>query len=170
MGDLAETVALLWPDQESATDEKKPSLSKVVSILRSIQRKDAVPQLSDWMNELNVSERWSLLKLATGGMRVGIARLVRVSFAQAYDKNVSEIEQIWPFEPPYATLFDWLEGAEKPDAAGRAVFHPVMLAAPIDEKTLCSLNLEDWQIEWNGMGPAFNCLAEEGVRLFTLWR
>ncbi|MGB1546574.1 MAG: ATP-dependent DNA ligase, partial [Candidatus Puniceispirillaceae bacterium] len=171
VGDLAETVALLWPDSDSVSDKTKPSLSEVVGVLTSIRRKDAVLQLSDWMNNLKVSERWALLKLATGGMRVGVsARLVRVSLAQAYDKNVSEIEQIWPLlEPPYATLFDWLEGrAEKPDAAGRAVFHPVMLAAPIDEKTLCSLNLEDWQIEWKWDGARIQLVsAEEGVRLFS---
>ena len=171
VGDLAETVALLWPDSDPVSDGKKPSLSEIVGVLTSIHRKDAVLQLSDWMNNLKVSERWALLKLATGGMRVGVsARLVRVSLAQAYDKNVSEIEQIWPLlEPPYATLFDWLEGrAEKPDAAGRAVFHPVMLAAPIDEKTLCSLNLEDWQIEWKWDGARIQLVsAEEGVRLFS---
>ena len=171
VGDLAETVALLWPDPESISEEKKPSLSQVVSVLTSIQRKDAVLQLSDWMNELKVSERWALLKLATGGMRVGVsARLVRLSLAQAYDTEVSEIEQIWPLlNPPYAALFDWLEGrAEKPDAAGRAVFHPVMLAAPIDEKTIQSLTLADWQIEWKWDGARIQLVsAEEGVRLFS---
>ena len=171
VGDLAETVALLWPETETASDEKKPSLSEVVSVLISIQRKDAVIQLSDWMNKLNVSERWALLKLATGGMRVGVsARLVRLSLAQAYDTEVSQIEQIWPLlDPPYASLFDWLEGrSEKPDAAGRAVFHPVMLAAPIDEKTLRSLDLQHWQIEWKWDGARIQLVsAEEGVRLFS---
>ena len=171
VGDLAETVALLWSDPKSLSEEKKPSLSEVVSVLTSIQRKAAVPQLSDWMNELNVSERWALLKLATGGMRVGVsARLVRLSLAQAYNTEVNEIEAIWPLlEPPYAALFNWLEGREeKPDAAGRAVFHPVMLAAPIDEKTLSSLNLGDWQIEWKWDGARIQLVsAEEGVRLFS---
>ena len=171
VGDLAETVALLWPETESVSDKTKPSLSEVVSVLTSIQRKDAVLQLSGWLNELNVSERWAILKLATGGMRVGVsARLVRLSLAQAYDKEVSEIEQIWPLlNPPYSALFDWLEGrSEKPDPAGRAVFHPVMLAAPIDEKTLCSLDLEYWQIEWKWDGARIQLVsAEEGVRLFS---
>ncbi len=171
VGDLAETVALLWPDPETVFDENKPSLSDVVSVLTKVQREDAVSQLSDWMNELNVSERWALLKLATGGMRVGVsARLVRLSLAQAYDTEVSEIEQIWPLlDPPYSALFDWLERrAEKPDAAGRAVFNPVMLAAPIDEKTLYSLDLEDWQIEWKWDGARIQLVsAEEGVRLFS---
>ena len=171
VGDLAETVALLWPETQPVSDYKKPSLSEVVSVLKSIKRKDAVLQLSDWMNGLNVSERWALLKLATGGMRVGVsARLVRLSLAQAYNTEVSDIEQIWPLlDPPYVDLFDWLEGrAEKPDAAGRAAFHPVMLATPIDEKTLGSLYLEHWQIEWKWDGARIQLVsAEEGVRLFS---
>ena len=171
VGDLAETVALLWANPESVSEKKNPSLSEVVSALTSVERKAAVKQLSAWMNELSVSERWALLKLATGGMRVGVsARLVRLSLAQAYDTEVSEIEQIWPLlDPPYTALFDWLEGrAVKPDAKGRAVFHPVMLATPIDEKTLQSLNLKDWQIEWKWDGARIQLVsAQKGVRLFS---
>ena len=106
VGDLAETVALLWPETESVSDKKKPSLSEVVSVLTSIQRKDAVLQLSDWMNELNVSERWALLKLATGGMRVGVsARLVRLSLAQAYDTEVSRDRTDMAFAGPALCRF-----------------------------------------------------------------
>lgn len=171
VGDLAETVALLWPDRTSARPPEQPSLSQIVSTLTAIKRDQAAPQLAVWMDDMQVSERWALLKLATGGMRVGVsARLVRVALAQAFTRDVGEIEEIWPLlDPPYTTLFDWLEGrADKPDAAGRAVFHPVMLATPIDEKTLASLQLAQWQVEWKWDGARIQLVsAEEGVRLFS---
>ena len=171
VGDLAETVALLWPDRTNTELSEHPSLSQIVATLSAVKRDQAAAQLAVWMNDMQVSERWAVLKLATGGMRVGVsARLVRVALAQAFGRDVAEIEEIWPLlEPPYTELFDWLDGhAEKPDAAGRAVFHPVMLASPIDEKTLASLDLADWQIEWKWDGARIQLVsAEEGVRLFS---
>jgi len=171
VGDLAETVALLWPDCKDTHSSEQPSLSQIVTTLSAIKRDQAAEQLAVWMNGMQVSERWAVLKLATGGMRVGVsARLVRVALAQAYDRDVGEIEEIWPLlEPPYTELFDWLDGrAEKPDAAGRAVFHPVMLASPIDEKTLAALHLADWQIEWKWDGARIQLVsAHEGVKLFS---
>lgn len=171
VGDLAETVALLWPEPVSQAPIEQPSLSQIVSALRDIKRDQAARQLAVWMNSMTVSERWALLKLATGGMRVGVsARLVRVAIAQAYQKDVAEIEGVWPLlEPPYSALFDWLDGRKpKPDAAGRAVFHPVMLASPVDEATLASLRLEDWLIEWKWDGARIQLVsADEGVKLFS---
>ena len=171
VGDLAETVALLWPDPQTGRSAEPPALSQIVTVLSDIKRDQAAGQLAVWMDSMTVSERWALLKLATGGMRVGVsARLVRVAIAQAYQKDVAEIEQIWPLlEPPYTALFDWLDGHKpKPDAAGRAVFHPVMLASPVDETTLASLRLVDWLIEWKWDGARIQLVsAEEGVKLFS---
>ena len=171
VGDLAETVALLWPDRKPTEPSEQPSLSQIITTLSAVKRDQAAAQLAVWMNDMQVSERWALLKLATGGMRVGVsARLVRVALAQAYSRDVAEIEEIWPLlAPPYTELLDWLDGrVDRPDAAGRAVFHPVMLASPIDEKTLASLDLADWQIEWKWDGARIQLVsAEEGVRLFS---
>ncbi|MEC7209111.1 MAG: ATP-dependent DNA ligase, partial [Pseudomonadota bacterium] len=144
VGDLAETVALLWPDRKPTEPSEQPSLTQIITTLSAVKRDQAAAQLAVWMNDMQVSERWALLKLATGGMRVGVsARLVRVALAQAYGRDVTEIEEIWPLlAPPYTELFDWLDGrADRPDAAGRAVFHTVMLATPLGENTRAALDI-----------------------------
>ena len=74
-----------------------------------------------------------------GAPRVGVsARLARTALAEAYGRDVSEIEEIWhALEPPYLDLFAWLDGkAERPDPGLKPVFRPVMLAHPVEE--------EDW--------------------------
>ena len=174
VGDLAETVALLWPaspahDGTEAAEDLR--LSAVIASLADTPRAGIKPLLAGYMDRLNVAERWALLKLATGGMRVGVSgRMARTALAQAFDKDIAEIEEIWPLiSPPYDDLFDWLEGRTKrPEAEGRAVFRPMMLAHPIDEGMQEGFVPDDWQIEWKWDGARIQLVsAEDGVRLFS---
>ena len=96
VGDLAETTALLWPDGQIKANQPL-QLGTVVDRLQSIKRPAAAEQMKLWLDDLPEAQRWALLKLATGGMRVGVsARMVRLSIADAYNKPVEEIEEIRP--------------------------------------------------------------------------
>lgn len=170
VGDLAETVSLLWPQSEQhvPTDIE---LHEVVETLTASSRVDAEIYMRHLLDRLTQTQRWALLKMATGGLRVGVsARLMRVALASAFDTAVEEIEEIWPLiSPPYNALFDWLEGrADKPNAKGRAVFKPLMLAHPLEDKDQEKLSLSDYQIEWKWDGARVQLVsAKEGVRLFS---
>ena len=175
VGDLAETVCLLWPETIETEGQKsnKPEyqLGDIVTYLLSSGRKEAEQAVRSYLDTMDGRQRWALLKLATGGLRVGVsARLMRVALAQAFDKAVEDIEEIWPLlSPPYAPLFDWLEDrADKPDAAGRAVFKPLMLAHPLEETDQAKFDLSDFQIEWKWDGARVQLVsADDGVRLFS---
>ena len=110
VGDLAETVALIWP--ERPRNAPPPTIDAVVDELSAASRAEVPKLLEAWLDVLDADGRWALLKLATGGLRVGVsARLAKVALADAFDKEAAEIEEIWHgLEPPYPTLFDWLEG------------------------------------------------------------
>ena len=74
-------------------------------------------QIARWLDALDENGRWALLKLVTGGLRIGVsARLAKTAAAALGDKEPDEIEIIWPgLAPPYLELFAWLEGrADKP--------------------------------------------------------
>src|SRR6516225_7786342 len=77
VGDLAETVALVWPAQSGANRE--PELSEVVEALRSAGRAEVQALIEGWLDAMREPrERWALLKLVTGGLRVGLsARLAK---------------------------------------------------------------------------------------------
>ena len=174
VGDLAETVALLWPsDRQGNIEAEKTALhlGEVVASLQNTPRGDVKSVLAGWMNRLTVAERWALLKLATGGMRVGVSgRLARTALAMAFDKDIAEIEEIWPLvAPPYDDLFDWLDGhGARPQADGRAVFRPMMLAHPVDAGIAEGFLPADWQVEWKWDGARIQLVsAEDGVRLFS---
>lgn len=166
VGDTAETVALMWPDSPKAAD--RPSMSEVVDLLNNTSRARAPSVLADFMDRLDANGRYALLKLATGGMRVGIsARLAKTSFAQAFGQSVDDVEEVWhALRPPYAELFAWGEGrSERPDPANSAFFRPFMLAHPLEDS---SVHLDDFVAEWKWDGIRIQ-IASTGdeTRLFS---
>jgi len=155
VGDLAETVALLWPPPPSEPpdlDDGTLTLATVVDRLHATSRAAAPDLLAQMMDHLDASGRFALLKLATGGLRVGIsARLAKTGFAQAFGLDVDDVEQVWhALSPPYTALFDWAEGrAARPDPAGTPFFRPFMLAHPLEAD---SVDLADYAAEWKWDG------------------
>ncbi len=165
VGDLAETIALVWPARGETTET--PRLFEVVEALRSASRSDGPRLVERWLDRLDASGRFALLKLVTGGLRVGVtARLAKQALARMGGKDIVEIEEIWHgLTPPYVDLFAWLEAkGERPVSAALAPFRPVMLAHPLDEAELQKLDPKDYAAEWKWDGIRVQAVAEKGMR------
>jgi DNA ligase-1 len=155
VGDLSETVALMWPKGRLHNNPPPPSLSDVVTTLRTLGKAEMPGQLSRWLDDLDETGRWALLKLVTGAMRIGIsARLAKTAAAALGDKEAHEVELIWPgLTPPYLDLFAWLEGrGEKPVNLDPAPFRPVMLAHAIEDADFANLDATEYIAEWKWDG------------------
>ena len=170
VGDLAETVALVWPARPGANRE--PDLSEVVEALRTATRGQVQPMIEAWLDALDADGRWALLKLVTGGLRVGVSsRLAKQACADLGGVAVSEVEEVWHgLAPPYADLFAWLEGRSDPpsaDTPGR--FRSVMLAQALDEAIdFARLDPADHAAEWKWDGIRIQAVSERGERrLYT---
>src|SRR3546814_14777010 len=95
VGDTAETVALLWPGAIEG-DSAELRLSDVIDRLASLSRSDAPAAMAALLDRLDAEERFALLKLATGGLRIGVsARLAKTALAQAFDLDVDAVEEVW---------------------------------------------------------------------------
>ena len=132
-----------------------PTLTEVVTTLRTLGKTELPNQLACWLDELDETGRWALLKLVTGAMRIGIsARLAKTAAAELGDKDPHEIELMWPgLKPPYLDLFAWLEGrAEKPENLDPTPFRPVMLAHAIENTDFAGLAASDFIAEWKWDG------------------
>ena len=155
VGDTAETASLLWP-QNGEPDENPPSVDEVVQLLSGLNRNTAPKELPKLLDRLDANGRFALIKLATGGMRVGVsARLAKTAFAQAFDVNVEDVEEYWhALEPPYTELFQWAaEGADPPDVSNRPMFRPFMLAHPLEDGQVeKGVDLKDYAAEWKWDG------------------
>jgi DNA ligase 1 len=165
VGDLAETVALIWPALE--TQVEPPRLAEVVDTLQSAA-KPALPGIvAGWLDSADASTRLALLKLITGGLRVGAsARLAKIALAEIGGVSADEVEEVWHgLEPPYQSLFAWLEGrGDKPDPADAPVFRPPMLAHPLEAADLAGLDPSDWRAEWKWDGIRVQVVATAGGR------
>ncbi len=172
VGDTAETVALLWPQTSGRAGAPGTlKLRDVVDNLQLADRHRFAELLISWLDRLDANGRWALLKLLTGALRVGVsARLAKLALANAWQRDVAEIEELWhALSPPYGDLFGWLEGrAPRPDTAGRPVFRPLMLATPLLESDLQGLDLTDFAVEWKWDGIRVQVVANNaGVRIYS---
>jgi DNA ligase 1 len=216
VGDLSETVALMWPapvagrapsplegegwgggsnigasakpNRPSPTPNPSPqgggertervapapTLTHVVTTLAALGKSELPAQLAAWLDALDETGRWALLKLVTGALRIGVsARLAKTAVAALGAKEPDEIELLWPtLAPPYAELFAWIEGrAEKPVTVDPAPFRPVMLSHAIEAQDLPALDTSHFAAEWKWDGIRVQAAAgeQDGRRVARLY-
>ena len=206
VGDLAETVSLIWPSSshpepvsphpepvEGRGEDASPplrqaqdrqaqgeglqgaagegqsddlSLATIVETLQRSSRSDGPKLVERWLDALDPSGRHALLKLITGGMRVGVSsRLVKQALADYGQRDIAAIEELWHgLAIPYTDLFAWLDGAgDRPQSAAAAPFRPVMLANPAGLDELSRHDPADYLAEWKWDGIRVQATCERGV-------
>jgi DNA ligase-1 len=224
VGDLSETVALMWPSRgpqapsprlrgegcsapsaepgEGLSDPRPPSLefrasavsglspqaargegggrstpslTDVVTTLATLGKAELPGQLARWLDALDETGRWALLKLVTGALRIGVsARLAKTAVAEFGGKDPDEIEILWPaLAPPYLDLFAWLEGrTDKPLVADPAPFRPPMLSHAIEASDFAKLDPAEYVAEWKWDGVRVQAVADarpDGRRIARLY-
>ena len=170
VGDLSETVALLWPAppplpaRPGSNAPASPTLSDIVETLRTTGKAQLPGLLAEWLDLLDETGRWALLKLITGALRVGVsARLAKTAIAEFGQKPADEIENVWHgLEPPYLDLFAWIEGrADRPETGNPAPFRPPMLSHALEEVDFTHLDPADFCAEWKWDGIRIQAVAGE---------
>ncbi|MBO0904775.1 cisplatin damage response ATP-dependent DNA ligase [Jiella sonneratiae] len=144
-----------------------PSLAEIVARLDAATRQEGPKLVEAWLDRLDASGRYALLKLVTGALRIGVsARLAKQALADFGGREVAEIEELWHgLEPPYEALFAWLEGrGEKPVSAALAPFRPVMLSQPLEEPDHGLIDPAVYAAEWKWDGIRVQASAAGGVR------
>ena len=170
VGDLAETVALIWPKPQgepAELDDGSLGLAAVIDRLSSLGRAEGPRALAHMLDHLDSSGRYALIKLATGELRVGVsARLAKTALAQAFGLDVDAVEEVWHgIAPPYAALFAWAEGGEQPTPADTPVFRSFMLAHGLEDTVV---ELADYAAEWKWDGIRVQLVRTGGqVRLYS---
>jgi DNA ligase-1 len=170
VGDMAETVSLLWPTPggEPELDDGTLSITEAVQRLVDAGRLNGPRVLAEMLDHLDASGRFALLKLATGNLRIGIsARLAKQALADAFQIDVDAVEEVWHgLSPPYEELFAWAEGrGPQPTACDVPVFRPFMLAHPLEET---EVSLDDYAAEWKWDGIRVQLVRTAGqTRLYS---
>jgi DNA ligase-1 len=164
----------MWPADPSHCPNAALSLSDVIDTLSTLGKARLPAQLARWLDALDETGRWALLKLVTGALRVGVsARLAKTAAAALGDKDVHDVELLWPgLAPPYTELFAWLEGrAERPVTGDPAPFRPAMLAHAVEDGDLTGLDPTDFIAEWkwDGIRVQASAAAQGETRVCRLY-
>jgi DNA ligase-1 len=172
VGDLAETVSLVWPEPPpEARPNHIPTLAEVVEALQSASRSDGPKVFVRLLDAAGISGRYALIKLVTGGLRIGVsARLAKQALADLGKVDINDIEEVWHgLAPPYVSLFAWLEGkGPRPEKMANALFRPVMLSHPVEDADLNRIQPHDYVAEWKWDGIRVQAVSEGGVqRLYS---
>ena len=157
VGDMAETIALIWPeDADQQAPNTLPGVADFIAAIETCPKHDIDDLVAQWLDQASANERWAMIKLATGGLRVGVsARLAKTALAQYGGQELDEIEKIWHgLEMPYSALFAWLDGhGDKPQINANQTFHPMMLSNPLDaERDFERLEPAAYDAEWKWDG------------------
>ena len=157
VGDMAETIALIWPeDANQQAANTLPGVADFIAEIENCPKHDIDDLVAQWLDQASANERWAMIKLATGGLRVGVsARLAKTALAQYGGQELDEIEKIWHgLEMPYSALFAWLDGhGDKPQINANRTFHPMMLSNPLDaERDFERLEPAAYDAEWKWDG------------------
>jgi DNA ligase-1 len=165
VGDLGETIALIWPHHGEQAD--LPSLTELIELFNTTSKSELPKLIAALLTRAGINERWALVKLATGALRIGVsARLAKTALAAMSGKDLQDIEEVWHgLKLPYLDLFAWLDGrTERPDIDHAARFHPLMLSNPIDEdKDLDRLLPQDFAAEWKWDGIRVQLILGTGT-------
>ncbi|VFR16824.1 ATP-dependent DNA ligase LigC [plant metagenome] len=170
VGDLAETLALLVPDPETAAPERGLA-DWIEEVLLPVANRDEAERqaviVSAWLG-LPFDERLVFNKLLTGALRVGVSqRMVQQALAEHSGVPIARIAQrmLGTWQPSPDFLRNLLSEEELP--GDRQQPYPFFLASPLENGPAPLGPIEDWQIEWKWDGIRAQLIRRHGE--VALW-
>jgi DNA ligase-1 len=171
VGDGAETAALVL-DQLPSEPTEDLSLSRWLDErilpLRQLDPSTQQVRATAWFRELDRLQRFILLKLLTGELRVGVSQtlVVRALAETASLETTAIAARLMGEWTPTAEWFGGILSAEQSDD-DRSRPYPFFLAAPLEDDAAGLGALDDWQVEWKWDGIRAQLIQRDG--LVHLW-
>jgi DNA ligase-1 len=153
IGDLAETLALLWP--QAPTYKSLPALSVLSERLHTLDKPQTIAYVCELMPFIDRNQRWVLLKMLTQKIaNLVTPLLLQQVLARQANVAIQVVNEVWSEQAvPFLTLFAWLNGSiPKPAVKVRPSYTPPMLASAIDKSHLDQIELNEYQVEWLWQG------------------
>jgi len=165
VGDLAETLALLYPDRERRDDIPLHQLvAERMTPLRALPDPEKRKLLVDDWNRMSMQERMVWNKLIMGSFRVGVARtLLERAIALAADLPQTLVaHRLMGDWEPSAAGYESLIAPAEAEAIHHAQPYPFFLAQPIENAAQPLGDVEEWLAEWKWDGIRAQLLRRNG--------
>ena len=163
VGDGAETAALVLDQVAVETREDVPLSEWVEQRILPLRDMDSATQqarVSSWWSRLDRSQRFMLLKILTGELRVGVSQtLVVRALAQAADLPVTTVAARLMGE--WAPTRDWFASVLSHEHTDddRSRPYPFFLASPLEDPIESLGPRDEWLVEfkWDGIRAQLVC-------------
>ncbi|MEO1053823.1 MAG: ATP-dependent DNA ligase [Bacteroidota bacterium] len=154
VGDLAETIALILPQNTATSDRSLSEWITYLKELKDLEEEDKKARIIAAWRTLDHNERFIFNKLITGGWRVGVSQKLMVkALAKHTDLEESALaHRLMGNWTPDNTTFEALIYAENP-ADDISKPYPFYLAYALEEEPETLGEPSDWQAErkWDGI-------------------
>ncbi|MDP3507467.1 MAG: ATP-dependent DNA ligase [Candidatus Melainabacteria bacterium] len=164
VGDLAETIALLLPENSGELDvDLTEFVETYLLVLRNLDDIDTASHLVETWAKLSLDQKFIFNKLITGGFRVGVSQqmvIKALANVSCIDPNVVAHRLMGNWEPS-AQWYERLIAQETADAMSSTPY-PFYLAYPIQEEVSTLGDIEDFQIEWKWDGIRAQVIKRDG--------
>jgi len=154
VGDLAETVALILPNQTKSSNKSLDVRMRELQTLKDLEEREVKEYITTAWSEMNKTERFVFNKLITGGFRIGVSQKLIV---KALAKHLEEEETIVAHRlmgnwNPLSTTFEQLL-VEPDENENLSRPYPFYLAYPLESKPETLGDITEWQLEykWDGI-------------------
>ena len=172
VGDLSETLAILFADQDAVSPTEDPVLSGWRARQLELSKKEPdelMTELLSLLKSLSRDEAFLFLKLSSGGFRVGVSKgLVHDAIARAIAMDRAVIEERLMGE--FIADESWLERLKKPVTQDELDARPLpfLLANPWSEKAALDLDTGTVAVEykWDGIRAQL-IKTHETIRLWS---
>ncbi|HAN80925.1 MAG TPA: ATP-dependent DNA ligase, partial [Gammaproteobacteria bacterium] len=172
VGDLSETLAILFADQEKSPEITQPVLADWIQSQEELGRlelEELANELLPLLKAYSKDEAFLFLKLSSGGFRVGVNKgLVHDAVAQAVSMDRAVIEE--RLMGGFIADVDWLRRLQSPVTQDELDARPLpfLLANPLIENDLNSLDPSTVLVEykWDGIRAQL-IKTRETIRLWS---
>ncbi|WP_299862962.1 ATP-dependent DNA ligase [uncultured Roseobacter sp.] len=163
VGDLAETIALVLPPNETSSDESLSHWINALRALASVEEEDRKAAVLQAWAQLGGTERFVFNKLITGGFRMGVSqKLMTRALSRATGKSEAELAHrlMGNWHPDDTTWEALIEAEDASADASRP--YPFYLAYALEDGPDALGAPQDWRAEWKWDGIRGQLILRDG--------
>ena len=170
VGDLAETISLLWKCKEEG-NKSNLKLNEFMKLISECNDKEKLKkQIECILDKSSESQRYCILKILTGGLRIGVSYgVIKESLLIYGTRTSNEIEEYFHgFKYSYKDFFEWLDGKELPKYIDKKqLFNSFMLANNFKYEEFIKSNSKKFTAEFKWDGIRAQIIFSKNGKIFS---
>ncbi len=167
VGDLAETIAAILPQEGETSDESLTYWIQFIRDLRGVEEEERKQRMARAWDQMDTHQRFVFNKLITGGFRIGVSQKLMVRALSQHtgiEENLLAHRLMGEWSPDSTTFNDLILSGDDGENLSRP--YPFYLAHPLEDPLESLGDPDEWQAELKWDGIRGQVILREG-EIFT---